>query len=65
LEVLPVPPRHALHDSAQPSEPEDEAQAYLAVKYWPASEQPREKLEAFGAGSLATPELLAIILRVG
>lgn len=59
-----MPPRRVVRDSALPSEPLD-APAYLAVKYWPASEQPREKLEAFGAGSLATPELLAIILRVG
>jgi DNA repair protein RadC len=65
MEVLPVPSRRVVRDSALPSEPVDDAPAYLAVKYWPASEQPREKLEAFGAGSLATPELLAIILRVG
>jgi DNA repair protein RadC len=65
MEVLPVPPRRVVRDSALPSDPAADAPAYLAVKYWPASEQPREKLEAFGAGSLATPELLAIILRVG
>lgn len=65
MEVLPLPSRRVVRDSALPSAPADDAPAYLAVKYWPASEQPREKLEAFGAGSLATPELLAIILRVG
>lgn len=58
-------PRRVLRDAAEPSELPDDAPAYLAVKYWPASEQPREKLEALGPGSLATPELLAIILRVG
>lgn len=58
-------PRRVVRDAAEPSEEADESPGYLAVKYWPASEQPREKLEAFGAGSLATPELLAIILRVG
>jgi len=39
--------------------------AYIAVKYWPVSEQPREKLEALGPGNLSTQELLAIILRIG
>ena len=59
--------RDAASDTAMnmDSETPEAEPAYLAVKYWPASEQPREKLEAFGAGSLATPELLAIILRVG
>jgi DNA repair protein RadC len=65
MEVLSVPARRVLRDAAEPSATTDDSSPYLAVKYWPASEQPREKLEAFGAGSLATPELLAIILRVG
>ena len=60
-----MPPRRVVRDAALAGEAVDDTPAYLAVKYWPASEQPREKLEAFGAGSLATPELLAIILRVG
>jgi DNA repair protein RadC len=37
----------------------------LPVKEWPESEQPREKLMTHGAEQLSTPELLAILLRVG
>ncbi len=38
---------------------------YVPMRAWPPSEQPREKLQALGASSLSTAELLAIILRVG
>ncbi|MGH2447345.1 MAG: RadC family protein [Chloroflexota bacterium] len=39
--------------------------AYLSVREWPASEQPREKLAELGAEHLSNAELLAILLRVG
>ncbi len=35
------------------------------VRYWPVSEQPRERLLRQGAGALSDAELLAIFLRVG
>lgn len=35
------------------------------IKDLPLSERPRERLEHYGAGALATSELLAIILRTG
>ena len=38
---------------------------HRAVKEWPESEQPREKLARFGPERLANEELLAILLRVG
>ncbi|MDB5056590.1 MAG: repair protein RadC [Chloroflexi bacterium] len=41
------------------------AEYRLAVRDWPASEQPREKLQQFGPGSLSNAELIAILLRVG
>jgi DNA repair protein RadC len=41
------------------------AEYRLAVRDWPASEQPREKLEHLGPGSLSNAELIAILLRVG
>jgi DNA repair protein RadC len=37
----------------------------LTVREWPASEQPREKLQQFGPASLSNAELIAILLRVG
>jgi len=37
----------------------------LAVRAWPESERPREKLAQCGAEMLSTAELLAIILRTG
>jgi DNA repair protein RadC len=37
----------------------------LTVREMPADERPRERLERYGAGTLQTAELLAIILRVG
>jgi len=43
----------------------DATDAYVPVKEWPASEQPREKLQANGVESLSDPELLAILLRTG
>jgi DNA repair protein RadC len=36
-----------------------------AIKNWPESERPRERLLAEGADKLTEAELLAIILRVG
>jgi len=36
-----------------------------SVREWPASEQPREKLEQYGPGALSNAELIAILLRVG
>ena len=36
-----------------------------AVREWPESERPREKLARHGADALSTAELLAIILRTG
>lgn len=36
-----------------------------AVREWPASEQPREKLALYGPDRLQNAELLAILLRVG
>lgn len=38
---------------------------HRAVKEWPQSEQPREKLAHLGPDRLDNPELLAILLRVG
>lgn len=38
---------------------------HRAVKEWPQSEQPREKLARFGPERLGNEELLAILLRVG
>jgi len=38
---------------------------YAMIRDLPADERPRERLERYGPGSLGTPELLAIILRVG
>jgi len=43
----------------------DDQTAYVPVKRWPASEQPREKLQAYGASTLSDAELLAILLRTG
>ncbi len=37
----------------------------MAIKDWPAGEQPREKLLGRGAGALSDAELLAIFLRTG
>ena len=37
----------------------------MAIKDWPSSERPRERLLAHGAGSLSDAELLAIFLRTG
>lgn len=38
---------------------------HRAVKEWPQSEQPREKLEHLGSERLSNEELIAILLRVG
>lgn len=38
---------------------------HRAVREWPESEQPREKLARFGSERLANDELIAILLRVG
>ncbi|RJQ54730.1 MAG: JAB domain-containing protein [Nitrospiraceae bacterium] len=38
---------------------------YKSIKDWPEDERPRERLLRFGAGSLSTAQLLAIILRTG
>ena len=35
------------------------------IKEMPASERPRERLQAYGAGALSTGELIAILLRTG
>jgi len=37
----------------------------LTIKEMPETERPRERLQAYGAGVLSTPELLAIIMRTG
>jgi len=58
-------PRRALKDGPAQSDSAAETPTYLTVKHWPASERPREKLEALGPASLSTPELLAIIIRTG
>lgn len=41
------------------------ARYHRAVKEWPESEQPRERLTRLGPERLDNPELLAILLRVG
>ena len=41
------------------------AEYRLTVREWPASEQPREKLQQYGPAALSNAELLAILLRVG
>jgi len=38
---------------------------YRSIKQWPEDERPRERLLKFGAHTLSTSELLAIILRTG
>ncbi|HEX2948924.1 MAG TPA: DNA repair protein RadC [Armatimonadota bacterium] len=38
---------------------------YTLIRDLPTDERPRERLEKYGAATLAIPELLAIILRVG
>jgi hypothetical protein len=40
-------------------------QYHTTVREMPSDERPRERLERYGAGTLQTAELLAIILRVG
>jgi DNA repair protein RadC len=42
-----------------------QAAYHVTVREMPSDERPRERLEIFGASSLQTAELLAIILRVG
>lgn len=37
----------------------------MAIRHWPASERPREKLLALGSAALTDAELLAIFLRTG
>jgi len=37
----------------------------MSIKFWPADDQPREKLLQRGAASLSDAELLAIFLRIG
>lgn len=41
------------------------AEYKLSVREWPATEQPREKLQQMGPGALSNAELIAILLRVG
>jgi DNA repair protein RadC len=41
------------------------AEYRLTVREWPASEQPREKLQQLGPAALSNAELIAILLRVG
>jgi DNA repair protein RadC len=38
---------------------------YRSIKQWPEEERPRERLLRFGAHTLSTAQLLAIILRIG
>jgi DNA repair protein RadC len=38
---------------------------YTGIRKWPEDERPRERLLRYGAGSLSTAQLLAIILRIG
>ncbi len=38
---------------------------YRSIKQWPEGERPRERLLRFGAHTLSTAQLLAIILRTG
>lgn len=38
---------------------------YLAIRYWPENEKPREKLMNTGAATLSDAELLAILLQTG
>jgi DNA repair protein RadC len=38
---------------------------YTAIKKWPEDERPRERLLRYGADTLSTAQLLAIILRIG
>jgi DNA repair protein RadC len=41
------------------------AEYRLTVREWPATEQPREKLQLGGPAALSNAELIAILLRVG
>lgn len=50
------------------NDPDDDSVVYssrLLIRDYPANERPRERLRDLGAQSLSTPELLAILLRVG
>jgi len=38
---------------------------YRGIRKWPEGERPRERLLRYGASSLSTAQLLAIILRIG
>ena len=38
---------------------------YTGIRKWPEDERPRERLLRYGAGSLSTAQLMAIILRIG
>lgn len=50
---------------ALPSPAEDTQYRALTVREMPSDERPRERLERYGAATLQTSELLAIILRTG
>lgn len=45
--------------------PQSDVQYHATVREMPSDERPRERLLTYGASSLQTAELLAIILRVG
>jgi DNA repair protein RadC len=46
-------------------EQQKQVEYHPLLKDLPASERPRERLQAYGPGSLSTSELLAILLRTG
>ena len=46
-------------------EQQEQVEYHPLLKDLPESERPRERLQAYGSGSLSTSELLAILLRIG
>lgn len=52
-------------EDVQKPEQDEAVQYQPRIKDLPVSERPRERLQGYGAGSLSTSELLAILLRTG
>ncbi len=59
-QVLPFP-----HPPAPQAVPKSDEKKTPALKDWPASEKPRERLLKLGADALSDAELLALLLRTG
>jgi len=62
--VPPPEPQETARDDAAPSTPARPRYS-PTIKDLPQNDRPRERLFALGAGALTTPELVAILIRVG